>query len=83
VRGRWVWAVGTLGQVDELQKVAWQWPRLEQLRQREMELLGDVASYVWRTCKLLVSPSLERPLAYREDVTVHLKVISDHGDQPK
>ena len=48
-----------------------------------MELLGDVASYVWRTCKLLVSPSLERPLAYREDVTVHLKVISDHGDQPK
>ena len=67
---------------EELEAVGWQWSRLPLLVQRETELLGDLVGFVWRTCKILVAPSLAKDpstFAFEEDLTIHLKVISDHG----
>ena len=64
----------------ELQEAGWQWDKLSLLVQRDTELMGDLVSFVWRTCKLLVAPSIAKEgLTFEEDLTVHLKVISDHG----
>jgi hypothetical protein len=64
----------------ELAEAGWEWEKLPLLVQRETELMGDLVSFVWRSCKLLVAPSIAKDgLSFEEDLTIHLKVISDHG----
>jgi|EP01044_Picomonas_judraskeda_P008109 hypothetical protein len=80
VNGRMLPSLLNHASATELQEVDWAWEKLSLLVQRETELMGDLVSFVWRTCKLLVAPSIAKEgMGFEEDLTVHLKVISDHS----